>query len=104
MTTKLSSNATPSERSKSQGRPEGPRRVAGSWPPEISITRINWNNACGIGRAGLLASGTGSGLCRVDYMRGVRVEDPRMVKVRAKLAGGTDEADDVDADEMDVEG
>ena len=37
-------------------------------------------------------------------MRGVRVEDPRMVKVRAKLAGGTDEADDVDADEMDVEG
>ena len=42
----------------------------GVWPPEVSVTRVAWNNVMGLARAPLLASATVSGLCRVDWLLG----------------------------------
>lgn len=42
----------------------------GAWSPEISVTRVRWNNGCGLARAPLLASATASGLCRIDWLTG----------------------------------
>ncbi|KAH9950220.1 hypothetical protein B0H21DRAFT_561975 [Amylocystis lapponica] len=42
----------------------------GAWPREVGVQRVVWNAANGLGRAGLLASGTGAGLCRVDWLGG----------------------------------
>jgi transcription factor C subunit 6 len=42
------------------------RTVAVSWPPEASVLRLDWQTGTGLAHAGLLASGTGSGLGRVD--------------------------------------
>ena len=42
----------------------------GVWPPEVGVHRVAWNSGNGLGCASLLASGTRSGLCRVDWLRG----------------------------------
>lgn len=42
----------------------------GVWPPEIGVHRVVWNDGNGLGCVPLLASGTGSGLCRVDWLPG----------------------------------
>lgn len=42
----------------------------GVWPPEIGVHRVVWNDRNGLGCVPLLASGTGSGLCRVDWLPG----------------------------------
>ncbi|KAI0823602.1 hypothetical protein BC628DRAFT_1490013 [Trametes gibbosa] len=42
----------------------------GAWPPEVGIHRVAWNDGNGLGRTPLLASATGSGLCRVDWLLG----------------------------------
>ncbi|KAL4068179.1 hypothetical protein J3A83DRAFT_3825037 [Scleroderma citrinum] len=42
----------------------------GVWPPEIGVHRVAWNSGNGLGCASLLASGTASGLCRVDWLPG----------------------------------
>jgi transcription factor C subunit 6 len=41
----------------------------GNWSPHIGIQKVAWNNT-GIGRAGWLASGTASGVGRVDIVKG----------------------------------
>ncbi|EJD05772.1 uncharacterized protein FOMMEDRAFT_104009 [Fomitiporia mediterranea MF3/22] len=43
---------------------------AGAWSPEVSVTRVAWNNGGGLARAPLLASATASGLCRIDWLLG----------------------------------
>ncbi|KAG2355859.1 hypothetical protein BDR07DRAFT_1492612 [Suillus spraguei] len=42
----------------------------GVWPPEVGVHRVTWNTGNGLGGAPLLASTTGSGLCRVDWLLG----------------------------------
>ncbi|KAG1905767.1 uncharacterized protein F5891DRAFT_625533 [Suillus fuscotomentosus] len=42
----------------------------GVWPPEVGVHRVTWNMGNGLGGAPLLASTTGSGLCRVDWLLG----------------------------------
>jgi transcription factor C subunit 6 len=44
--------------------------IAATWPPEVGIHRVCWNNGNGIGRAGYLLSGTASGLARIDLING----------------------------------
>jgi transcription factor C subunit 6 len=41
-----------------------------AWAPEVGVHKVAWQNAGGLGMAGLLASGTASGLGRVDIIRG----------------------------------
>ncbi|KAI8982792.1 hypothetical protein BD414DRAFT_515960 [Trametes punicea] len=48
----------------------------GAWPPEVGIHRVVWNDGNGLARTPLLASATGSGLCRVDWLMGRWVRDP----------------------------
>lgn len=55
-----------------RGPKEGFKTATPIWPLEISITRLAWNDANGIGRAGMLASGSASGLCRIDFMQGYK--------------------------------
>jgi transcription factor C subunit 6 len=47
----------------------------GVWPPEVAIQRVAWNMGNGLGGAPLLASTTGSGLCRVDWLLGRWLRD-----------------------------
>ncbi|KAL5529271.1 hypothetical protein ACEPAG_5256 [Sanghuangporus baumii] len=42
----------------------------GAWSPEVSVTRVSWNNGAGLARAPLLASATASGICRIDWLLG----------------------------------
>jgi len=47
----------------------------GVWPPEVGVQRVTWNTGNGLGGAPLLASTTGSGLCRVDWLLGRWIRD-----------------------------
>jgi transcription factor C subunit 6 len=51
---------------------EGNPTVAksGDWSPHVAVHRVCWNNNNGLGRAGWIASGTASGLGRIDIIRG----------------------------------
>ena len=42
----------------------------GEWSPHVGVHCVSWQNGGGIGRAGLLASGTASGQGRVDVIEG----------------------------------
>ncbi len=47
-----------------------PTSKTGAWPREVGVQRVVWKAGNGLGWAGMLASATGSGLCRVDYLEG----------------------------------
>lgn len=42
----------------------------GAWPTEVALHRTTWNAGNGMANAGLLASGTASGLVRIDNLWG----------------------------------
>lgn len=42
----------------------------GNWSPHVGVHRSCWNNNGGLGKAGWIASGTASGLGRVDIVHG----------------------------------
>ncbi|KAK0496724.1 hypothetical protein EDD18DRAFT_1309270 [Armillaria luteobubalina] len=42
----------------------------GSWSREVGIQRVVWNEGNGLASAGMLASATASGLCRIDFPEG----------------------------------
>ncbi|KAJ9093228.1 hypothetical protein QFC19_008434 [Naganishia cerealis] len=46
------------------------RTVSAGFPVDVHITRTVWQNGGGLGRAGILASGSGSGICRIDFING----------------------------------
>lgn len=48
---------------------------SGAWPSEIGVQRVVWNNGNGLANAPLLASSTGCGLCRVDWLEGRWLRD-----------------------------
>ncbi|KAI6031550.1 hypothetical protein BKA83DRAFT_26764 [Pisolithus microcarpus] len=71
----------------------GSGHSTGVWPPEIGVHRVTWNCGNGLGCASLLASGSGSGLCRVDWLCG-RTELPYVdvPKMRKEVDGGADDS------------
>jgi len=74
----------------------------GAWPPNVGIHRVAWHNGGGLARAPLLASGTASGLCRVDWLVGRFVGDKFPFKsievLRGEVSG---ENEDVEMDDED---
>ncbi len=46
------------------------RDGSGVWPVEVGVHRVAWHSGGGLHSAPLLASGTASGLCRIEWMRG----------------------------------
>ncbi|KAK7051012.1 hypothetical protein VNI00_005124 [Paramarasmius palmivorus] len=62
------------EKAKAKKKPNGPngngQAHTGAWPREVGIHVVRWNSSNGPANAGLLASGTASGLCRVDWIWG----------------------------------
>ncbi|CAL1705390.1 unnamed protein product [Somion occarium] len=58
-----------------RGGGERPSSGAGAWSPEVGIHRVVWNMGNGLAAAPLLASATGSGLCRVDWLMGRWMRD-----------------------------
>ncbi len=49
---------------------ERPGGGGGAWHPSVGVQRVAWHSGAGLAAAGLLASATGSGLCRVDFLEG----------------------------------
>ncbi|KAG8967024.1 hypothetical protein FRC03_010871 [Tulasnella sp. 419] len=43
---------------------------SGAWPPEVGVHCVAWNTSNGLTKCQLLASGTASGLCRIDNLWG----------------------------------
>ncbi|KAJ6557279.1 hypothetical protein DFH09DRAFT_1163602 [Mycena vulgaris] len=72
----------------------------GVWPKEVGVQRVVWNCGNGLGSSSLLASSTGSGLCRVDVVWGRwlndRVPYASIPILRMEVEG---DAMDVDSDE-----
>ncbi|KAI0373079.1 hypothetical protein BV20DRAFT_990682 [Pilatotrama ljubarskyi] len=72
----------------------------GAWPAEVGVHRVVWNDGNGLARTPLLASATGSGLCRVDWLMGKWVKDQLpytgIEGMRGERAGIFEEDDDSD--------
>jgi transcription factor C subunit 6 len=76
-------------------RPEG---GGGAWHPSVGVHRVAWHSGAGLGSAGLLASATGSGLCRVDFLGGRWFRD-RVPYERVEAMRLEEDAMDVDVEE-----
>ena len=72
----------------------------GAWPRQVSVQRAAWNGGNGLGCAGVLASATGSGLCRIEVLEGrwMRGRFPYGDISRVRGESGTNDGD-VDDDE-----
>lgn len=68
---------------------------SGSWPPEVSVTKVIWNSSAGMARSPWLASATASGLCRLDWLLG-RFAHDRFPYVDIQSLRGDVEMDEVD--------
>ncbi|KAI0807842.1 WD40-repeat-containing domain protein [Fomes fomentarius] len=70
----------------------------GAWPPEVGVQRVVWNDGNGLACAPLLASATGAGLCRVDWLLGRWGRDPPPYNgvegMRGETTGVTFDEDD----------
>ncbi|TCD70271.1 hypothetical protein EIP91_004172 [Steccherinum ochraceum] len=72
----------------------------GAWSPEVGVQRVVWNDGNGLAAAPLLASATGSGLCRVDWLMGRwykdRIPYSNVETIRQEVEGevGMDEDSD----------
>ncbi|KAJ7075875.1 hypothetical protein B0H15DRAFT_865619 [Mycena belliarum] len=72
----------------------------GAWPREVGVQRVVWNCGNGLGASALLASSTGSALCRVDLVWGRWLNDRVPYSSISDLRmEGRDAAMDVDSDE-----
>lgn len=76
-------------------------RASGSWPRNVCVTRVAWDSGGGLSSAPLLASATGSGLCRIDWLLGrffvERHDVDSIAKVREGAGANEEDEDDVDA-------
>ncbi|KAL1741425.1 hypothetical protein HDZ31DRAFT_66944 [Schizophyllum fasciatum] len=72
----------------------------GAWPPEVGVHKVAWNSGNGLARAGMLASATAAGLCRVDVLAGRWMKDkvPYTSVEEIRMEEGVM---DVDSDESD---
>jgi transcription factor C subunit 6 len=79
----------------------------GAWPTQVGVHRVSWNSGNGFSAAGLLGSGTASGLGRVDWLEGRwlmgRVPYVSIANMRkeVELEVSDEEDDDDDEDEGD---
>ncbi|KAL0581909.1 hypothetical protein V5O48_000139 [Marasmius crinis-equi] len=64
-------------KTKTKSAPPQPDWNTGAWPQEVGVQLVTWNSSNGLPNSGLLASATGSGLCRVDYLWGRWIKDRR---------------------------
>ncbi|KAN0116627.1 hypothetical protein V8E52_005771 [Russula decolorans] len=76
-------------------RPEG---GGGAWHPSVGVQRVAWHSGAGLAAGGLLASATGSGLCRVDFLEGRWFRD-RVPYERVEAIRLEEDVMDVDVDE-----
>jgi len=76
-------------------RPEG---GGGAWHASVGVHRVAWHSKAGLAAAGLLASATGSGLCRVDFLEGRWFRD-RVPYDRVEAMRLEEDAMDVDLEE-----
>ena len=44
--------------------------ATGAWPHQVGVHRVVWNNGNGLEASALVAAGTASGLCRVEWVWG----------------------------------
>jgi transcription factor C subunit 6 len=49
---------------------EWPEGGSGAWHASVGVQHVAWHSWAGLTAVGLLASATGSGLCRVDFLEG----------------------------------
>ena len=64
-------NDRTTERLQREMAPKDPDMVmTPNWSPNIGVHKVSWNNSNGIHNAGWLASGTASGLGRVEWVQG----------------------------------
>lgn len=104
----MGASALAADRSRSaqetQNRPTATRQNkvmstgTGAWPAEVGVQRVVWNDGNGLACTPLLASATGAGLCRVDWLLGRWGRDPPPYNgvegMRGETAGVTFEEDD----------
>jgi transcription factor C subunit 6 len=76
----------------------------GTWPTQVGVHRVSWNSGNGLSAAGLLGSGTASGLGRVDCLEGRwltgRVPYVSVANMRKEVELGVSEEEE-DEDEGD---
>ncbi|KAJ7600867.1 WD40-repeat-containing domain protein [Mycena floridula] len=87
---------TAAAKSKASSRLEDPFISTGAWPRQVGVQRVVWNSSNGLGNAGLLASATSSGLCRIDNLRGkwIRGKMPYTSVEAMRDEGKADVSDD----------
>ncbi|KAF9532755.1 hypothetical protein CPB83DRAFT_806345 [Crepidotus variabilis] len=88
-----------------------------AWPQQVGVHCVVWNSGNGLNASGLLASGTASGLCRIDNLegrwargyipygsiQGVRLESTSGIDDDAMDVDGEDEENGIDDAEGDFE-
>lgn len=70
----------------------------GAWSPEVGVQRVVWNTGNGMAGSPLLASATGSGLCRVDWLMGRWMRDRIPYDGVEKMRHEVEAGDDMDED------
>ena len=70
------------------------------WPCEVGVHRVVWNNGNGLASSSLLATGTASGLCRIDILWGRWLEDKVPYGSAEGIRMEDEAAMDVDDDSM----
>jgi transcription factor C subunit 6 len=74
---------------------------SGAWPGHVAIHCVAWHPS--LRRAPLLASGTASGLARVDWVEGFWTTPARGRKSKASAKGDEEEEGESDDDEDELE-
>ncbi|KAJ4487756.1 hypothetical protein J3R30DRAFT_3695362 [Lentinula aciculospora] len=77
-------------------------RGTGVWPREVGVQRVVWNSGSGLAAAGMLASATGSGLCRVDVLSGRWLKEKSVKMPYGGVENIRLEGDNV-VDDMDID-
>ncbi|GJE90687.1 hypothetical protein PsYK624_068310 [Phanerochaete sordida] len=83
------------------GKSREPPKASGAWSPEVSITRVAWNQGNGLANACWLASATASGLCRVDWLSGKWLQDKLPYRSIEGIRGEVEVEDESDDDDDD---
>ena len=86
------------DRPKPREMAERPEGGGGAWHPSVGVQRVAWHSGAVLAAGGLLASATGSGLCRVDFLEGKWFRD-RVPYERVEAIPLEEDVMDVDVDE-----
>jgi transcription factor C subunit 6 len=88
-------------KAKTASKPKPGAVGTGVWPRQVGVHRVTWNCTNGLAAAGLLASATASGLCRVDELWGRWMKDkvPYLGVEHIRVEMEDADAMDVDSDE-----